>query len=84
MTFDTHHRIAFMKLVTVDGTELELAPDIEWHVTLWRMHDWRSTNDRQIEMGTVIERGDADIREASQAPAAALLREAESHASLAP
>lgn len=82
MTFDTHHRIAFMKLVTVDGVELELAPDIEWHVTLWRMHDWRSANDRQIEMGTVIERDDTDFRQASQSPAPAPLREAGSHASL--
>lgn len=81
MTFDTHHRIIGIKLVTLHGAELDLAPDIEWNLTLWRMSDWRSEKDREIETGTVIESVDPDFRETSQSPAPAPLRRSEGHAS---
>jgi len=66
MPFGTHHRIVGLKLLTLHGTELELAADLEWKLQLWKMDDWTSNEDREIEMGSLVECSDPEFRAAGQ------------------
>lgn len=62
MTKSTHHRIIGVKLITTDDQELEPAADVEWSLDIWRADGMQTIGDRTIGAGSLVERGDADLR----------------------
>ena len=58
----THHRIIGIHLITLDKSVLELAPDMEWCLDIWKLPNGNGKDDRVIGMGSPIELDDPNFR----------------------
>ncbi len=57
MIFDGQHLIIGVKLITMNGTELELRAGNDWRLAIWDEND-RPESGRQVRLGVLVAQDD--------------------------
>ena len=76
MFFDTQHLIIGIKLITIEGEELELRTSNDWRLAIWD-ENGHPESGREIGVGALLEREDPAFFAPSREPTRASPADAE-------